>query len=101
VSMVAYHVVEIQQKSFLYHRYMSAYGPKRTWASAPHMSAFGGKADMVLWLPRHNVDSCRGDQCRTRAIPHLRERGAFPLAEPQVTAIYGSGRCNLAQSDIV
>src|SRR5262249_56252399 len=27
---------------------MSAYGPKRTWVDAPHMSAFGGKADMVL-----------------------------------------------------
>jgi len=24
---------------------MSAIGPKRTWASALHMSAFGGKAD--------------------------------------------------------
>jgi hypothetical protein len=25
----------------------SAIGPKRTWASALHMSAFGGKADMT------------------------------------------------------
>jgi hypothetical protein len=25
---------------------MSAFGPKQTWAIAPHMSAFGGKADM-------------------------------------------------------
>jgi hypothetical protein len=25
---------------------MSAYGPKRTWSLAPHMSALGGKADM-------------------------------------------------------
>ena len=25
---------------------MSAIGPKQTWASAPHMSAFSGKADM-------------------------------------------------------
>jgi hypothetical protein len=25
---------------------MSANGPKQTWTSAPHMSAFGGKADM-------------------------------------------------------
>ena len=23
-------------------------GPKRTWALAPHMSAFGGKADIAL-----------------------------------------------------
>jgi len=27
---------------------MSAYGPKRTSVVAPHMSAFGGKADMAL-----------------------------------------------------
>src|SRR5262245_40927331 len=27
---------------------MSAIGPKRTWLSAPHMSAFGGKADMTV-----------------------------------------------------
>jgi hypothetical protein len=27
---------------------MSAIGPKRTWPSALHMSAFGGKADMTL-----------------------------------------------------
>jgi hypothetical protein len=27
---------------------MSAYGPKRTSLVAPHMSAFGGKADMEM-----------------------------------------------------
>jgi hypothetical protein len=27
---------------------MSAIGPKQTWASAPHMSAFGVKADMTV-----------------------------------------------------
>jgi hypothetical protein len=27
---------------------MSALGTKRTSASAPHMSAFGGKADMAI-----------------------------------------------------
>jgi hypothetical protein len=27
---------------------MSAIGPKQTWAGAPHMSAFGGKADMTV-----------------------------------------------------
>ena len=26
---------------------MSAFGPERTWASALHMSAFGGKADIT------------------------------------------------------
>jgi hypothetical protein len=27
-------------------RYNVRYWPKQTWASAPHMSAFGGKADI-------------------------------------------------------
>src|SRR5262249_55711330 len=27
---------------------MSAFGPKRTWPRALHMSAFGGKADMIF-----------------------------------------------------
>jgi hypothetical protein len=27
---------------------LSAYGPKQTWMSALHMSAFGGKADMAF-----------------------------------------------------
>src|SRR5262245_35898739 len=29
--------------------HMSAIGPKRTSLVAPHMSAFGGKADMTIW----------------------------------------------------
>jgi hypothetical protein len=29
---------------------MSAFGPKQTRAVAPHMSAFGGKADMTIAL---------------------------------------------------
>jgi hypothetical protein len=29
-------------------RPMSAFGPKRTSVVAPHMSAFGGKADMTF-----------------------------------------------------
>jgi hypothetical protein len=28
---------------------MSAIGPKQTSASAPHMSAFGGKADIIIY----------------------------------------------------
>jgi hypothetical protein len=27
---------------------MSAYGPKQTWAIAPHVSAFRGKADITI-----------------------------------------------------
>jgi hypothetical protein len=29
-------------------RPMSAFGPKQTWPRAPHMSAFGDKADMTF-----------------------------------------------------
>ena len=36
----------IEQCQFLPHCRMSAFGPKRTSLVAPHMSAFGGKADM-------------------------------------------------------
>jgi hypothetical protein len=32
---------------YLGHHGMSAFGPKRTWAVALQMSAFGGKADMA------------------------------------------------------
>jgi len=33
---------------------MSAIGPKQTWAVAPHMSAYGGKADTAyLAVPSH------------------------------------------------
>ena len=44
---------------------MSAIGTKRTYRVAPHMSAFGGKADIywmmpgILYLP-----SCRGAKAR-------------------------------------
>jgi hypothetical protein len=31
---------------------MSAIGPKRTSLVAPHMSAFGGKADMMFYVLR-------------------------------------------------
>ena len=57
---------------------MSAIGPKRTCRFTPHMSAFGGKADMTQsWqtrlgvTPRHNyLDSIRGkgSECPERAI---------------------------------
>ena len=35
---------------------MSAIGPKRTSVSAPHMSAFGGKADTVIALRNVCID---------------------------------------------
>jgi hypothetical protein len=35
---------------------MSAFGPKQTWAVAPHMSAFGGKADIALGSPHLAFD---------------------------------------------
>jgi len=38
---------------------MSAIGPERTWVCAPHMSAFGGKADA-----EYHSEVCRGAGCR-------------------------------------
>jgi len=35
----------------------SAIGPKQTWTNAPHMSAFGGKAD-IAW--DEDVERCAG-----------------------------------------
>jgi hypothetical protein len=49
---------------------MSAIGTKRTWASALHRSAFGGKADMTS----RQMSNCL-EQARTRIIlKHLRMR---------------------------
>src|SRR5215468_2187857 len=54
-------------------RYISrlsvAIGPKQTWASALHMSAFGGKADTPDLMPRNRPPrSCRSTkQIGTRA----------------------------------
>jgi len=45
---------------------MSAIGPKQTWARAPHMSAFGGKADMtycganVCFWPKADIHTWLG-----------------------------------------
>src|SRR5262249_15437643 len=39
-------LVSMDQKKS--HAIMSAIGPKQTWHGAPHMSAFGGKADMTV-----------------------------------------------------
>jgi len=35
---------------------MSAFGPKQTWASALHMSAFGGKADIGVCTANFSFD---------------------------------------------
>jgi len=42
---------------------MSAIGPKQTWTTALHMSAFGGKADMERHnLQQHIAPSLRRDR---------------------------------------
>jgi hypothetical protein len=43
---------------------MSAIGPKRTSLVAPHMSAFGGKADMTILVWHHDRDDRSGDAIR-------------------------------------
>src|SRR5262249_31199280 len=57
---------------------MTAYGPRQTWANAPHMSAFGGKADMVLTRRRtlfvgKSVSSCQQSSRRQDVFHFLRE----------------------------
>jgi hypothetical protein len=49
---------------------MSAFGPKQTWANAPHMSASGGKADVACYgnpLSR----SLLGVKRTCRFAPHM------------------------------
>jgi len=50
---------------------MSAFGPKQTYASAPHMSAFGGKADVRL--KRDNLTNA-----------HMRQKASITLARPRL-----------------
>jgi hypothetical protein len=45
---------------------MSAIGPKQTWISAPHMSAFRGKADMTFCTHMSAFDP-------KRTLAHLHE----------------------------
>src|SRR5215475_5998290 len=53
----------------------SAYGPKRTWTSALHMSAFGGKADIHLGGSTDEVRlSCHADTSAAR--PQRQSLGA-------------------------
>ncbi len=40
---------------------MSAFGPKQTWPSALHMSAFGGKADIELFAANARNHARRKD----------------------------------------
>src|SRR5262249_26118355 len=78
---------------------MSAIGPKRTWLVAPHMSAFGGKADIARTLvhvyltqtikkygpcggsarPPASLASRRADRC-TSVDPVPRAIGGRPAA---------------------
>src|SRR5262245_6599483 len=61
---------------------MSAIGPKQTCDLAPHMSAFGGKADMTVCgnpLSATLISSCAARQ------EDLRKRTPILLAERQAT----------------
>jgi len=48
---------------------MSAFGPKRTSLVAPHMSAIGGKADILPTIPLEDPGTARriGRSSRARA----------------------------------
>ena len=58
---------------------MSAIGTKRTCASAPHMSAFGGKADMTFALQMSAYDPKRtfAGCCKVLACKPCTRRGPY------------------------
>jgi hypothetical protein len=73
---------------------MSAIGPKRTCTAAPHMSAFGGKAD--IGQPLHkcheaSFNSCIEAQPPEQAAP-LREKARAALKPSQAPAEYRSAQ---------
>ena len=59
---------------------MSAFGPKRTSATAPHMSAFGGKADMTFCTAYVGFSNRPIGVKRFQAIPPLSVDVACRLA---------------------
>ncbi len=54
---------------------MSAFGPKRTWARALHMSAFGGKADIAAAPPAFDPTAT------SMKTPTLDAAEAYPLSK--------------------
>src|SRR5262249_1988594 len=54
---------------------MSAFGPKQTSASALHMSAFGGKADMTLCGNPLSLKEAREQQTATSEVLQIRSCG--------------------------
>src|SRR4029453_18743076 len=77
---------------------MSAFGPKQTWAIAPHMSAFGGKADMALYgnpLSRSLLGvkrtSHRGPWTVPRACRSKTHYFIVTLASAIAAGIFGGG----------
>src|SRR5215510_6578751 len=59
---------------------MSAIGPKQTWPRAPHMSAFGGKADMAYCTAYVCFDPKRALRSEVR-----------PFRGPRLNRYYASG----------
>jgi hypothetical protein len=73
---------------------MSAYGPKQTSVDAPHMSAFGGKADMTLCrnpILRSLLGLKRTCPCALHVSAHDPKR-TFPVA-PHIRAPGNSLAC--------
>jgi hypothetical protein len=54
---------------------MSAIGPKQTSLAAPHMSAFGGKADMVIALRAAGAGEAEGGLDLQRLLWPRRNQG--------------------------
>jgi len=59
---------------------MSAFGPKRTSQVAPHMSAFGGKADIAI------IRKASPEQSRSRSMIWLLCGCGLPPSEAVIDA---------------
>ena len=76
---------------------MSAIGTKRTSASAPHMSAFGGKADMDWIMPASYPPVIRGANARIcigLSTVVNRQRGRHAATRWKRTAGEGPASCD-------
>src|SRR5215510_1373978 len=60
---------------------MSAFGPKQTSLVAPHMSAFGGRADIARLPQRYTVGNAASECLSEILYAHQRERNYFQLSD--------------------
>ena len=81
----------------------SAYGTKRTWPSAPHMSALRGKADMAICtaecplMTQRDIAVARTN-ARFRGKAEIANGGRVPMTRLWFGAGNAGGRCTWRRS---